>query len=336
MKSDFFIIIPLSFVIFHYMALSSIKLSILIDKDFKKKQAFHNKKKSITGGLSLIFILLMVSTFSKNINLYTLIFPTLFFMIGFLDDFKIITSPFIRFLALLCCIIFFIISENFYVMNFGLNFVNFNLDKSILIILTFIGIFLIINGSNLIDGFNGLLSIHVIAIFVFLLSFVNQQMIFDKLIILMIISIMIVFLYFNLIKQNLFLGDSGAYFLGAIVAISSIDSSNNLNEVSPFFYANLLFYLYFETFFSVVRKICEGKNPFKPDEKHLHMLIFKYIKSLKTKNANNLTGISINFVYFFLMLPNIMISKNNNASIVYFIFLHLIYLFIYRRLSEKK
>ena len=51
--------------------------------------------------------------------------------------------------------------------------------------------------------------------------------------------------------------------------------TNNLNpSVSSFFLCTLLFYLFFEVFFSFFRKILEKKSPIHPDNKHLHMLEF--------------------------------------------------------------
>ena len=58
----------------------------------------------------------------------------------------------------------------------------------------------------------------------------------------------------------MFLGDSGSYLFGSLVALNII-ITNNLNPyISSFFFCILLFYLFFEVFFSFVRKIYQKKT----------------------------------------------------------------------------
>ena len=330
-----FIILILSFLIFYVISKLSIKLEILTDTEYTKKQSFHNKIKSNTGGLCILLILLICNFFNIDFFSTILINSIFFFIIGFFDDLKIITSPFIRFFSIVVFIIFLIVSQNFYVLNFGFPFFSNYINEITLIILTIIGFFLVLNGANLIDGFNGLLSIHSFIILIVIIFLFREKILFDREIIIFILIALIVFLYFNLIKQNLFLGDSGAYFLGSLIAISVVEISNVMKNISPFFFAILLFYLYFETLFSVTRKLYEGKNPFKPDEKHLHMLFYKYLKKKKINSPNNLTGISINVVYILLILPAIFFLEKNLICIFYFLFLHIVYLIFYKVLREK-
>lgn len=330
-----FIILLISILIFYVVTELSIKLKILIDDDYKKKQSFHNKIKSNTGGLSIIFILSICNFFYIDVFNSILINSLFFFIIGFFDDLKFITSPFIRFLSIVVLIIFMVVSQNFYVLDFGFPFFSNNINEIVLISLTIIGFFLVLNGANLIDGFNGLLSIHSFVILSVIFFLAKKEITFNEDIIIFTIIALIAFLYFNLIKQKLFLGDSGAYFFGSFIAILIIETSNQINNISPFFFAILLFYLYFETLFSVTRKIYEGKNPFKPDEKHLHMLCYRFLKNKKINSPNNLTGILINFVFILLIFPTIFFFENNLICIIYFLFLHLIYLIFYKVLREK-
>ena len=88
--------------------------------------------------------------------------------------------------------------------------------------------------------------------------------------------------------------------MGSIVGVIIINISNNLDTVSPFFFAIILFYLYFETVFSVFRKIYENKDPFKPDHLHLHMLSYQFLKKKKIKNPNSLNGVLINLIYLII------------------------------------
>jgi len=136
----------------------------------------------------------------------------------------------------------------------------------------------IINGSNLIDGYNGLLSIHALIILInlFFVNYFggNNDLAF---LIFSMILILTVFLKYNFPKATIFLGDGGSYFLGALIAISVIKTSIANPAISPFYFCILLFYLFFEVFFSFIRKISREKmSPLFPDKKHLHMLIYKY------------------------------------------------------------
>jgi UDP-N-acetylmuramyl pentapeptide phosphotransferase/UDP-N-acetylglucosamine-1-phosphate transferase len=177
--------------------------------------------------------------------------------------------------------------------------------SSIFVVLCFL---FIINGCNFIDGFNGLLIIHSIIILAILyfINFQNNNIDYLRYFILFTIIICFSLLFYNFPKAKIFLGDGGAYFLGSVISLVIIELSNLNKIISPFFFAGILFYIFFEVFFSFFRKIIFYKSsPLKPDKKHLHMFFFKLIFS-KTKNleqANYLTGLLINIFYFFLIIP---------------------------------
>ena len=108
-----------------------------------------------------------------------------------------------------------------------------------------------INGANLIDGYNGLLGLHSLIIIVnlFLINYINENSDLAFLLFLVIL-VLINFLIFNFPKAKIFLGDGGAYFLGARIAVTTIKTSIANPEISPFYFCILLFYLFFEVFFS--------------------------------------------------------------------------------------
>ena len=124
----------------------------------------------------------------------------------------------------------------------------------------------VINGANLIDGFNGLLAINLIIINIILayINMNNENLEFAILLISQII-ILLSFLLFNFPSAKIFLGDSGAYIFGALTGLNTI-ITNNLNpKISSFFFCTLLFYLFFEVFFSFFRKLKLKKSPIYPD-----------------------------------------------------------------------
>ena len=117
-----------------------------------------------------------------------------------------------------------VITNKFYIENTGIGFLNRFLEIDIFALFFVCLCFLfIINGSNLIDGYNGLLGIHslIILINLFFVNYLNGNsdlafFIFSF------ILIMTIFLKYNFPKANIFLGDSGSYFLGTFIAISAI------------------------------------------------------------------------------------------------------------------
>jgi UDP-N-acetylmuramyl pentapeptide phosphotransferase/UDP-N-acetylglucosamine-1-phosphate transferase len=237
-------------------------------------------------------------------------------------------------------LIILVIFNKFYIQNTGMNFLNRLLEIDIFALFFICLCFLfIINGSNLIDGYNGLLSIHTLIILINLV-FINYFrgnsdlafLIFSA------ILIIIIFLKHNFPNAAVFLGDSGSYFLGAFTAISIIKTSILNPSISPFYFCILLFYLFFEVFFSFIRKIAvEKRSPLFPDRKHLHMLIYKYF--LKKNNdklkSNYYVSIILNLVYLILILPAFFMMEDGLFCKYYSLVLFIAYLLSYKIIYEK-
>tara|TARA_B100000029_G_C17525146_1_gene941390 strand:+ start:105 stop:839 length:735 start_codon:yes stop_codon:yes gene_type:complete len=198
----------------------------------------------------------------------------------------------------------------------------------------------IINGANLIDGFNGLLAIHLLIINIILvfLNFNNGNQNLSWMIMAQIV-ILFSFLVFNFPKAKMFMGDSGSYLFGSLVALNIIETNNLNPDISSFFFCILLFYLFFEVFFSFFRKLYLRRSPLKPDANHLHMLLYNFLeKSQKFKDCNYLNSIIINLVYLFLIFPAIFFIDNGFICRYLFFFLLLVYVLFYFLLYsfEKK
>jgi UDP-N-acetylmuramyl pentapeptide phosphotransferase/UDP-N-acetylglucosamine-1-phosphate transferase len=316
-----------------------IKNGALLDKDFTKPQAFHRYAISRSGGvagiISLnIFFLIYFLLYSKVLHEYIFI-SNLMFLIGFLDDIKIKISPFKRLLLMILSLFFSIHLISIEILNvdipFLLNFLKIDIISSIFVMLCFL---FIINGANLIDGFNGLLTLNIILINSILL-YINISSGNNEFSIFLIAQIIILlsFLLFNFPEAKIFLGDSGSYVMGSLVALNSIITNNSNLDYSSFFFCTLLFYLFFEVFFSFLRKVAQKKSPVHPDNKHLHMLIYGKIALIYGKDKGNyLNSIVINFIYLILVLPAIYFAKDPVISRYWFFSLMAIYLLIYLRL----
>ncbi len=331
----------ISFFIFLLVSKFSHKIrdGALLDEDFLKPQAFHDYPITRSGGVATIislsiFFIIYYLLYSKILYDYIFVSYSMF-LVGFLDDLKINIKPLIRLIVMVLLLFLFIYILSikiFYIdIPFLITLMSNNIFSSVFLLICFL---FVINGANLIDGFNGLLAINLIIINITLtyINMNNGNLEFSILLISQII-ILLSFLLFNFPSAKIFLGDSGAYIFGALTSLNTV-ITNNLNpKISSFFFCTLLFYLFFEVFFSFFRKLIQKKSPIYPDDKHLHMLSFYQISKIYGRNkANFLNSIFINLLYFILIIPGLFFLNDPQFSRYWFFILLLIYLIIYSRL----
>jgi UDP-GlcNAc:undecaprenyl-phosphate/decaprenyl-phosphate GlcNAc-1-phosphate transferase len=107
-----------------------------------------------------------------------------------------------------------------------------------------------------------------------------------------------IFLLFNVIVGRIFLGDGGAYFLGAFLSLSAVHVMKN--DITSFWYLLcLLFYPHADLLFSMIRRKGAGKAMFGADNGHLHNLIYRKLSSITmlSRHANTMTGLSVACVF---------------------------------------
>ena len=145
-----------------------------------------------------------------------------------------------------------------------------------------------LNAVNMADGANGLVS--GIAVLSFTI-FVNE---FDGHGFVAVLISCSVFLIFNVISGRLFLGDAGAYGVGASLLITALVLYAE-DMTSLFFLAALLSYPCIDFLVSIVRRLIKGMPVTQPDNDHLHNRIhFQFRKIFKSKNmANSASGLLI-------------------------------------------
>ena len=332
------------FIKYFIIFLKKSKFNLLIDNQFDKPQAFHENSVYRVGGIAIFFLLILVFLylfFSKNIFFYEYIsFCALFFILGLVDDLKANIRPKFRLIIMIAILLFLLISNELYIEKTGLEFLNYLLKIDVFSIMFMCICFLfIINGSNLIDGFNGLLGIHTLIIISVLLviNLINGHN--DLMYMMYYVGLAIlIFLVFNFPNAKIFLGDSGAYLIGTFIAVSTINTSILNPHIAPFFFCILLFYLFIEVFFSFFRKIIFAKqSPLLPDNKHFHMILYKFfIKKKNTKASSNYkVSIYMNMIYLLLIIPGIIFMSNGIFCRYYFFSLLFIYLYFYKILYEK-
>jgi UDP-GlcNAc:undecaprenyl-phosphate GlcNAc-1-phosphate transferase len=339
-----FLAIILFFLNKYFLGISKTVLNKIniIDKNFNKPQAFHISPIPRIGGLffivNLIILLLFNYIFFEK-NYFHLISVLPFFLIGFFDDIKINENPKLKVILLISMILIFIYFSEINIKNTGFYMVNNLLNEFILIKFIFLlfCFLTIINGSNFIDGFNGLLLIHTAIIMIVLFVINSDNDLYNEIFILL--NLIIIILLLNFPSAKLFLGDSGAYTIGFLMSFYIIQTSNLNEKISPFFFCILLFYLFFEVLFSFIRKRAFKLNPLFPDNNHLHMILFKILNSKYFNNkskANYATSIIINIAYILTVLPAFFYLENNLFCKFYFIFCLIMYLISYSFLNYIK
>lgn len=171
----------------------------------------------------------------------------------------------------------------------GIPGIDFLLGYSVIgLIVTIIFCVGFLNAANMADGANGLMS------GVFFVAFLIFYLEYDGLGFVTLMSSCGLFLIFNVISGRLYLGDAGAYGLGAGVVLSGL-FFNAQGIFSASFLAVLLAYPCIEIVVSMARRSIAGRSMFLPDNDHLHNRIhFQFKKLFKSKNmANSMTGLLI-------------------------------------------
>ena len=312
-----------------------IKNNFLLNFSGDAHQKFVNKKKvPLIGGI-LIFVVYTILFFEKIEKELFLLFMSVF-TIGLLSDIKFFKSAIIKLILQIIVIYFFI-----YVIQLSLNstrvYLIDNLNQNIYFNYLFVTfcIIILINGSNFIDGLNGLALGYFIIIllilhynkFIFLDNSSNQTF-FICLFIILILNLC----------NNLFLGDSGSYLLGIYFGYLLIDIFNT-NLISPFFIILLLWYPCFELLFSIIRKLDFKKSPMEPDTNHLHQLIYYFFyKNFSKKKylANNISSLIINFYNLIIFYIGSQNFKSSESQIILILISLILYCLIYRKLLKWK
>ncbi|MDB9795930.1 glycosyltransferase [Pelagibacteraceae bacterium] len=338
----YFVIFSLTSIIATFLTAKYSKIFFagsLLDKDFLKPQAFHKEPTARIGGFTILFLFILfiifyffvTGVFLKNY----FIAPLSLFILGFLDDLKIKINPNIRLLLMVVILLICINIFSIQISRSGLEFLDTWLENNIFQICFILLCFLfVINGANLIDGFNGLLAIHFLIInSIFLAINLTNQNESTAIILFSQIIIVFSFLLFNFPKAKIFLGDSGSYLLGTLIALNAIRTYELNTSLSPFFLAVVLFYLFYEVFFSFIRKVVLRIPPLQPDGKHLHMLLYNWLyKSKKIKKPNYLSSTFINLTYLSFQIP-LFYFQNDGLVLKYSFFLLIsFYTVVYLRL----
>lgn len=299
-------ILALSFAIALVLTLlivrsSSLHSKLSGDHDLSGPQKFHARPVPRIGGVG-IFIGFCIGSLlwawrapdSRTMTLALLICALPAFASGLIEDITKRVSPLRRMLAIVSAAllgVWLLDATIDHTAIPGLDWIaGFPVGAAMLAVFVVAGV---ANSINIIDGFNGLASMCSM-IMLSGVAFVGFT-VGDTWIAgcaLLAVAATLGFFVWNYPMGLVFLGDSGAYFLGFVLAELAILLIARNSEVSPLFPLLLCAYPVVETVFSMYRrKIIRGRPMGMPDGVHLHSLIYRRLMrwAIGSRDAHVLT-----------------------------------------------
>ena len=296
-----------------------------------------NKNIPLTGGFFIIIVSLFVLFEGNNFFLISII---LIFSLGLFSDLNKIISPNKRLLLQVMIVLFLIVSTNLEINSTRVIILDKFLENNTFnVFFVSFCVLVLINGTNFIDGLNGLSLGYY---FIVTIALLNNNFYYSNLLqgneLLYLSCYLFIFLIFN--QSNLFfIGDSGSYSLGLIFSFLLINIYTINSNISPFYIILLVWYPCFELLFSILRKFNINFSPAKPDIRHLHQLIYNLIKNkynfskLKSNNISSILILLFNSFSIFLGSVDIYSSQNQIILIIMNI---LFYTAAYKQLVNYK
>ena len=198
---------------------------------------------------------------------------------------------------------------------------------------TIFWILLVINAINLIDGLDGLAAgVSFFVCMVLLVLSVVGDRILPAVILAALAGSILGFLRYNFNPARIFMGDSGSYFLGYMLATLSIlgriKGQTTLALMIPIIALGVPL---IDTMWSTVRRFMVGKKLFRPDKDHIHHRLLK-MGMTHRKAVLILYGVTVALGIFALLLVN---ARSEQTGLILLV-LGVLVIFGIRRLGYIK
>ncbi|MBQ3085084.1 MAG: undecaprenyl/decaprenyl-phosphate alpha-N-acetylglucosaminyl 1-phosphate transferase [Clostridia bacterium] len=244
----------------------------------KDNRRMHKKPIPRLGGLAIFlgfFVSAMVFTFDFiNLEVYGILMGAVVIVaLGMADD-VLALHPIKKFFVQLVAVAFPVFCgiriERF--PNFFGESAYIELSYGWSVAISFIWLLAILNAVNIIDGLDGLAcgvsSIMTISVTAILILLQAPQV---AIIAAALAGACMGFLPYNFNPASIFMGDTGAMFIGYMLACLSIVGLFKAYAIVAFFVPFLLFLLpIYDLLFAAIRRILTGHSPMKADKSHLH------------------------------------------------------------------
>ncbi|MCQ6276838.1 undecaprenyl/decaprenyl-phosphate alpha-N-acetylglucosaminyl 1-phosphate transferase [Bacillus sp. V3B] len=270
----FYVTLILCFLVSVLITPLVIKLAFKIGAtDRPNHRKVHQKIMPRLGGLAIyISFLLGVFIFdpSKEYHPYILLGSFVIIITGILDDIFELTAK-IKFFAQIIAALIVVMGGGIQVEFINLPFGG-QVDFGFLSIpFTIFWIVAVTNAINLIDGLDGLAAgVSSIA----LVTIAGMAIIMGDTYVIAIATLVLVstlgFLIYNFHPAKIFMGDTGALFLGYIIAVLSLLGFKNVTMISFIIPVLILGVPLSDTFFAIIRRLIHKQPLSAPDKSHLH------------------------------------------------------------------
>ncbi len=264
-----------AFVCTPLMIRFSLKINA-VDKPNSRK--VHKGLMPTLGGLAIFFSFLIGLALLQPSNTYHLsivIGAFIIIILGFFDDLYALTakSKFIVQIIAACVVVFYGgLQVEFINLPFG-GQLEFGWLSAIVTILWIVGI---TNAINFIDGLDGLAAgVSAIALFTIAVMAILMGNVYVLSIAIILFWSILGFLPFNFFPAKIFMGDTGALFLGFMIAVLSLLGFKNITIISFIIPILILAVPIFDTGVAIVRRLVQKRPISSPDSSHLHHRLVK-------------------------------------------------------------
>jgi UDP-GlcNAc:undecaprenyl-phosphate/decaprenyl-phosphate GlcNAc-1-phosphate transferase len=241
--------------------------------DLPNQRKVHQSVMPRLGGLAIFISFIIGVILLRPVNLSSLsilIGSIIITIIGILDDIMELSAKvkLIGQLAAACTVVFWgDLQVGFINLPFG-GQLQFGLLSIPFTILWIVGI---TNSINLIDGLDGLAAgVSSIALITISGIAFLQGNFYVAVVGLIVIASTLGFLIYNFHPAKIFMGDTGALFLGYIISVLSLLGFKNITFISLIIPIIILAVPISDTFFAILRRIIHKKPLGTPDKQHLH------------------------------------------------------------------
>ena len=320
------------------------KINLFIDDvsySDHKMIGVENRSPVIIGGIYFVIIFLSFNPFLSIHYNMTILSITL---LGLMSDKNIFSNPLMRLIIQILILINFVYFTELQINDVRIDFLNSFLSNNIFnIAFTVFCLAILMNGSNFLDGLNGLVSGYYLIVLLSIIYLINNNSNIIEIDFLKITLFTLTIFYVFNILGLVYLGDSGSYLISFIIGVYMIELNEINYSISPYYIVALLWYPAFENLFSLLRRILKRIDVSNADNMHLHQLLFLYVKSKKIFSKKILNSASSLIILFLnipgIILSNLYISKSLPLLKIIFInifFYLLIYYYLDKSLKRKK
>ena len=266
-------------------------------------QKIHTDPTPRIGGLGLIIAMFLQVWFLpdevSHLVLLILLAVLPAFLAGFAEDVTNAVSPRFRLLTSFIAGVGFCGLTGVWVTDVELSAANYFLSVSAVgISFTVLAIAALSNAFNIIDGLNGLAiaTAFFMSLTIGILAVQGNAATMMALATCLAASLFGVLL-FNFPFGKIFVGDGGAYFMGAMIAAMAVLLPERNDAVSPYASAIIVVYPFYELMRSFLRRLVgNGAAPMQPDNKHLHSMVFRFVRQhcpVKSVLQNSLASCAV-------------------------------------------